>query len=195
MSSNNARNDHEYPHEQSGSGLKKIDLQGVASFAALVELLAQELGTAAGKIHGNLPNGTSFNELVGEIELNNQGFNRKLILFGQPGSPLTLRFRTVWNEGTTRNDIKQKDNEDIDDSGIIADYFLAAAVEQILPQGRALARYVEDIFAVLDRMVSLGQANRLANMSIPASTIEAFEQAEAQNLVRSYAPKEEAGSA
>jgi hypothetical protein len=188
MSSNNARNGREFLQEQGPSGTKKIDLQGVASFAAIVELLAQELGTTPGKIHGNLPNGTSFNELVGEIELNNQGFNRKLILFAQPGSPLTLRFRSVWNEGT-RSDNKPRENDDSDDSGIIADYFLAATVEQILPQGRAMARYVEDIFAVLDRMVSLGQANRLANMSIPASTIEAFEQSEASNLVRSYAPK------
>jgi hypothetical protein len=187
MTSNNARNGREFLQEQA-SGTKKIDLQGVASFAALVELLAQELGTAAGKIHGNLPNGTSFNELVGEIELNNAGFNRKLILFAQPGSPLTLRFRTLWNEGQ-KNDSRQREHEDQDDGGIIADYFLAATVEQILPQGRALARYVEDIFAVLDRMVSLGQANRLAAMSIPASTIEAFEQSEASNLVRSYAPK------
>jgi hypothetical protein len=185
MSSNNARNGREFLQEQAPSGTKKIDLQGVASFAAIVELLAQELGTTPGKIHGN---GTSFNELVGEIELNNQGFNRKLILFAQPGSPLTLRFRTVWNEGT-RSDNKPRETDEGDDSGIIADYFLAATVEQILPQGRAMARYVEDIFAVLDRMVSLGQANRLASMSIPASTIEAFEQSEASNLVRSYAPK------
>jgi len=186
MTSNNAHNERDFLQEHA-SGTKKIDLQGVASFAALVELLAQELGTAAGKIHGNLPNGTSFNELVGEIEVNNAGFNRKLILFAQPGSPLTLRFRTVWNEGQ-KIDSRLKD-DDTDDSGIIADYFLAATVEQILPQGRALARYVEDIFAVLDRMVSLGQANRLAAMSIPASTIEAFEQSESNNLVRSYAPK------
>ncbi len=188
MTSNNARNGREFLQEQA-SGTMKIDLQGVASFAALVELLAQELGTSAGKIHGNLPNGTSFNELVGEIELNNAGFNRKLILFAQPGSPLTLRFRTVWNEGKTEN--RSRGEDEPDDGGIIADYFLAAAVEQILPQGRALARYVEDIFAVLDRMSSLGQANRLASMSIPSSTIEAFEQSEANNLVRSYAPKSE----
>src|SRR5262249_31478095 len=121
MTSNNSRNGREFLQEQA-SGTKKIDLQGVASFAALVELLAQELGTAAGKIHGNLPNGTSFNELVGEIEINNAGFNRKLILFAQPGSPLTLRFRTVWNEGQ-KSESRQRDPEDTDDSGIIADYF------------------------------------------------------------------------
>jgi hypothetical protein len=32
-----------------------IDLQGVAAFARLVELLAQELGTNPGKMQGNLP--------------------------------------------------------------------------------------------------------------------------------------------
>lgn len=189
MTSNNARNGRDFVQEPV-AGAQKIDLQGVASFAALVELLAQELGTAAGKIHGNLPNGTSFNELVGEIELNNAGFNRKLILFAQPGSPLTLRFRTAWNEGQ-KSESHRKELEEPGESGIIADYFLAATVEQILPQGRALARYVEDIFAVLDRMVSLGQANRLAAMSLPTSTIEAFEQSEANNLVRSYAPKDD----
>jgi hypothetical protein len=187
MTSNNAFNERESQHQQQLSA-QTIDLQGVASFAALVELLAQELGTAAGKIHGNLPSGNSFNELIGEIELNNQGFNRKLILFAQPGSPLTLRFKSVWNEGT-KVDGTKKVREEIEDSGIIADYFLAAAVEQILPQGRALARHVEDIFAVLDRMVSLGNANRLGNMSLSPSAIEAFEKAEAENLVRSYAPK------
>jgi hypothetical protein len=42
---------------------------------------------------------------------------------------------------------------------------------------------------MLDRMVSIGQANRLTTMSIPASTIEAFEALEANALVRSYDPK------
>ncbi len=57
-----------------GSG-KTIDLQGVASFAQLVELLAQELGTAPGRMQGMLPSGpASFEELVGEIVVNSQGF-------------------------------------------------------------------------------------------------------------------------
>ena len=79
---------------------KTIDLQGVASFAALVELLAHELGTASVKIHGNIRTGAAFNQLVGEVDINNQGFQRKIILFGHPGSPLTVRFKTVWNEGS-----------------------------------------------------------------------------------------------
>ncbi len=186
MTFNDTPNDRDSPRDHAAGG-KTIDLQGVASFAALVELLAQELRTTAGKIHGNLPNGAAFNELVGEIELNNQGYQRKLILFAQPGSPLTMRYRTVWNEGRKGDGTKRE--EEVNDGGIIADYFLSATVEQILPQGRALARYVEETFAMLDRMVSIGQANKLTTMSIPTSTIEAFEAIEANALVRSYDPK------
>ena len=43
---------------------------------------------------------------------------------------------------------------------------------------------MEDIFAVLDRMVSLGQSVKLTNMAVDAAAIEAFESAEAENLVR-----------
>lgn len=158
-----------------------IDLQGVASFASLVELLAQELGTTAGKMQGTLPDGPqSFNKLTGEIDLNNQGFMRKLILLAEPGAPLTLRFQCAWNPG------KGNTTEPL---GVTADYYLGVAVEQIVPQGRALARYVEDIFAVMDRMVTLGQSSRLSAMNIPASQIEAFEQSESGNLVSTYTPK------
>ena len=157
--------------------MQTIDLQGVASFAALVELLAQELGTSPGKIHGMLPNGAAFNELVGEIDLVNQGYARKIILFTKPNSPLTLRFKSAWKDAKNP------------DSGIVADYFLSASVEQVMPQGRALARYCEDIFAILDRMVSLGHSNKLANMSVSSAALEAFESAEADRLVRSAEPK------
>jgi hypothetical protein len=173
-------NDHHGSREgQPGQPGQTIDLQGVASFAALVELLAQELGTTAGKIHGVLPNGSSFNELVGEIELNNQGFQRRIVLFARPNTPLTIRFKTSWNEA----------RKDADDAGIIADYFLGTSVERITPQGRALARYIEDIFAILDRMVSLGQSTKLQSMAISNAALEAFESVEAENLVRSRAAK------
>jgi len=59
-----------------GSG-KTIDLQGVASFASLVELLSQELGVPAGRMQGQLPSGPdAFNQLIGEIDMNSQGFTR-----------------------------------------------------------------------------------------------------------------------
>jgi len=167
-------NDH-----QGGQSGQTIDLQGVASFAALVELLAQELGTIAGKIHGNMPNGSAFNELVGEIELNNQGFQRRIVLFARPNAPLTIRFKTSWNE-------VRKDNED---AGIVADYFLGTTVEKITPQGRALARYIEDIFAILDRMVSLGQTSKLQSMAVSNAALEAFEASEPENLVRARTAK------
>jgi hypothetical protein len=170
MSSNDAH------HGREGS--VQIDLQGVASFAALVEILAQELGTAPGKIHGMLPNGSAFNELVGEIELNNQGFQRKIVLFTKPNAPLTVRFKSNWRDGSKSQD-----------GGIVADYFLSASVEQITPQGRALARYIEDIFAILDRMVSLGQSNKLAAMHVSSAALEAFEHAEAGRLVSANEPK------
>jgi hypothetical protein len=74
-------------------------------------------------------------------------------------------------------------------SGIEAHFFLDVPVETIGPQGRALARHVEDCFAVLDRMVTLGQSGKLSAMSISSAEIEAFEQSEAGNLVTNYAPR------
>jgi len=193
MTANNANdsliNDREPVKDLANAG-KTIDLQGVASFAALVELLAHELGTAAVKIHGNIRTGTAFNQLVGEIEIHNQGFQRKLVLFAHPGSPLTVRFKTVWNEGSKLELKPGSNNTELEeDSGIVADYFLNASVEQILPQGMALARYAEEIIKILDGMVSLGQSSRLAKINIPTSTIQAFESAEASNLVIANAPK------
>src|SRR5277367_6670739 len=100
MTSIDSQSSEREPVKDLANAGKTIDLQGVASFAALVELLAHELGTAAVKIYGNIRTGAAFNQLVGEIEINNQGFQRKLTLFAHPGSPLTIRFKTVWNEGS-----------------------------------------------------------------------------------------------
>jgi hypothetical protein len=80
-------------------------------------------------------------------------------------------------------------NEDSYISQIESHIFLDAPVETIVPQGRALARHVEDTFALLDRMVTLGQSGRLSSMSISNAEIEAFESSEAENLVRNYAPR------
>lgn len=157
---------------------KTIDLQGVAAFASLVELLAQELGVSAGRMQGQLPNGpATFNELVGEIDVNSQGFNRKLSLVSKPGAPLTLRFETKW--GVERNSSLT--------AGVSSEYYLGATVEQIVPQGRALARYIEDIFAVQDRMVTLGHSNKLSAMNVSASQIEAFERQD--GMVSAHSPK------
>ncbi|MCC6978176.1 MAG: hypothetical protein IT343_07630 [Candidatus Melainabacteria bacterium] len=155
-----------------------IDLQGVAAFARLVELLAQELGTNPGKMQGNLPSGpAAFNQLIGEFELNNQGFQRKLTLLSQPGSPLTLRFQSSHSE----NRVQEKGANPLQ---IVSDFYIAAAVEDIVPQGRALARYCEDIFTILDRMVTLGHSSKLQGMNVSAAEIEAFEYSESGNLVR-----------
>jgi hypothetical protein len=160
---------------------KTIDLQGVAAFASLVELLAQELGVTAGRMQGQLPSGpASFEQLTGEIDLNNQGFNRKLSLVNKPGHPLVLRFATSW--GAERSNIVA--------GSVTADYYLSATVEQIIPQGRALARYIEDIFAVQDRMVTLGHGAKLSSMNVSTSQLEAFERAE-ENLVSSHQPRAE----
>ncbi len=161
-----------------GSG-KTIDLQGVASFASLVELLSQELGVPAGRMQGQLPSGPdSFNQLIGEIDMNSQGFTRKLSVIAKPGAPLSLRFATQWGVERGANIA----------GGIVADYFLTATVEQILPQGRALARYVEDIFAVQDRMVTLGYGSKLSGMNVPSSQLEAFERSE-DSMVSAHVPK------
>ncbi len=154
-----------------------IDLQGVAAFARLVELLAQELGTNPGKMQGNLPSGpAAFNQLIGEFELNNQGFQRKLTVLSQPGSPLTLRFQSSHGE------VRQE--KGAIPLQIVSDFYIAAAVEDIVPQGRALARYCEDIFTILDRMVTLGHSSKLQGMNVSAAEIEAFEYSETGNLVR-----------
>jgi hypothetical protein len=165
---------------------KTIDLQGVAAFVGLVELIAQELGTTPGRIQGLLPSGTSFEELVGEVTLLSQGFERTVTLYAKPGSPLKMIFRVKWR-GSQVGLEAGEDGGYI--SGIEAHFFLDVPVETIGPQGRALARHVEDCFAVLDRMVTLGQSGKLSAMSISSAEIEAFEQSEAGNLVTNYAPR------
>ena len=164
-----------------GSPEKTIDLQGVASFASLVEVLAQELGTNPGKLQGQLPEGPdSFDKLSGELELNTKGFRRKITLYSQPGAPLTIRFQCAW----VRDEMGE--GADAVVGGVSADYYLGGTVDMILPQGRALARYVEDIFAVMDRMVTLGHSQKLASMSIPTSQIDAFEKTDDEPLVSQY---------
>lgn len=160
---------------------KIVDLQGVASFASLVEVLAQELGSDAGKLQGQLPEGPeAFNRLSGEIELNTKGFRRKLILYSQPDTNLTIRFQCSW----VKDELGDGDEAIV--GGISADYYLGGTVDQILPQGRALARYVEDIFAVMDRMVTLGHSQKLASMNVPVSQMNAFESTADEELVSQY---------
>ena len=167
------------------NGSKTIDLQGVAAFVGLVELVAQELGTSPGKIQGLLPNGTSFEELVGEITQVSQGFERVVTLFAKPGCPLKMIFRCKWKGSV----VGLEPESDQYVSTIEAQFFMDVPVESITPQGRALARHVEDCFALLDRMVTLGQSGRLSSMSISHAEIEAFEQEQAGNLVTSYTPR------
>lgn len=176
------------PNGQKTSGPspgKTIDLQGVAAFVGLVELIAQELGTTPGRIQGLLPNGTSFEELVGEVTVMSQGFERTVLLYAKPGSPLKMIFRCKWRG----SQVGLEANEDSYISTIEGHFFLDASVETIVPQGRALARHVEDCFGLLDRMVTLGQSNKLSSMSISSAEIEKFESTEAENLVRNYAPR------
>ncbi len=158
---------------------KTVDLQGVAAFASLVELLAQELGTAVGKMQGQMPTGPeTFDKLMAEIELNKQGFNRKLTLISFPGSPFTIRFQCAWS--------KAGEGSAAAASTIASEYYINAPVANIIPQGRALARHIEEIFQIMDRMVTLGHSSKLSNMSIPVSQMEAFEQSEIDNLVSQY---------
>lgn len=155
-----------------------IDLQGVAAFAGLVETVAQELGATPGRIQGMLPSGPStFQELVGEIPLTSQGFHRVVTLITVPGEPLKLRLNSSWREGLTR------DSQVV--SGVDAQFILGAPVDRILPQARALARHIEEIFSVLDRMATLGQSSRLAAMSISEADLLRFETQEG-NLVRGF---------
>lgn len=147
---------------------KTVDLQGVASFASLVEILAQELGATPGKIQGLLPNGpATFEELVGEIPVVSQGYNRHITLYTTPGQPLKMRIYSSWRDGLARDERMI--------SGVESQFILGATVDRIIPQARALARHIEDAFAVLDKMATLGQSSRLAAMSISEAEIAKFE--------------------
>ena len=163
---------------QPTNGATTIDLQGVASFASLVETLAQELGTTAGKIQGLLPSGpNTFQQLVGEIVVNSQGFNRTVTLYTAPGEPLKMRIYTsLVNERSAAG-------------GIESQIILGASVDKIVPQARALARHLEEAFAVLDRMATLGQSSRMAAMSISESELAKFEQQEGASLVTTHVPR------
>src|SRR5207253_11431789 len=100
MSSNKSDNqDRREPATNGKEPGKTIDLQGVAAFASLVELLGQELGTTPGRIQGLLPSGpASFEELVGETKHFTQGFQRTLILRAKPKEPLSMRFHCAWRD-------------------------------------------------------------------------------------------------
>ncbi len=177
MASNNNNPSHH-------SASKPIDLKGVAAFASLVEVLGQELGTAPGRIQGLLPNGpATFEQLVGEIIVNSQGFQRSLILQAEPGSALSMRFQCAWRDVTGGGSETNAIN------GVESHFFLNGTVEQILPQARALARYVEDVFGILDSMVTLGHSGRLSSMSIPQAAIEEFESNQEGKLVSNFSPK------
>ncbi len=165
---------------------KTVDLQGVASFASLVEILAQELGATPGRIHGVLPDGpATFEELVGEIPVVSQGYQRQITLYTTPGQPLKLRIFSSWRDGLAR------DEKMI--SGVESQFILGATVDKIVPQARALARHIEDVFAVLDKMATLGQSSRLAAMSISDAEISKFEvdQDQKAGLVNQFRRAEE----
>ena len=156
-----------------------IDLQGVAAFAGLVETLAQELGSTSGKIQGLLPEGPScFEQLSGEIQVNSQGFCRLITLLTAPGKPLKLKVATSWRDGLL--------SEKATISGVESQIILGATVDKIVPQARALARHLEELFSVLDRMATLGQSSRLAAMSISESEIAKFETREAASLLKEH---------
>ncbi len=151
-----------------------IDLQGVASFASLVETLAQELGTTAGKIQGLLPNGpSSFEQLVGEIQVNSQGFVRTVQLFTATNQPLKLRVASVWRDGLV--------SEKTGNTGVESQMILGASADKIAPQARALARHLEELFSVLDRLATLGQS-RIGSMSISEAELARFEYQEGEML-------------
>ena len=85
-----------------------------------------------------------------------------------------MRFHTSWGVDRSANLA----------GGVNAEYQLSCAVEQVIPQGRALARYIEDIFAVQDRMVTLGHSSKLNAMNVSTAQIEAFEREQHGNLVQ-----------
>ena len=92
-------------------------------------------------------------------------------------------------EGDFVNALRSLKRKEVIVCGIEAHVYLDVPVEHIAPQGRALARHVEDCFGVLDRMVTLGQSGRLAAMSISNAELEAFEQSEGSNLVTNSSPR------
>lgn len=165
--------------QQPASGGHTIDLQGVAAFAGLVELLATELGTTAGKIQGHMPSGpASLEQLVGEILVTSQGYYRHLTLLSCPNYPLRMRIFTSFRDPAQEASGTQP-------RAIEVQVVLGSPVEKILPQGRALARHVEELFAVVDKMLSLGISSKLAAMSISDADLARLEQQEGGSLIQS----------
>ncbi|MBY0357332.1 MAG: hypothetical protein K2W82_04960 [Candidatus Obscuribacterales bacterium] len=165
-----------------GTSAKTIDLQGVAAFAGLVELLAQELGTTPGRIQGQLPSGpSSFEQLVGEIPITSQGYQRHVTLFTTPGQPLIILV-TVGFRDPAAPEVPGQPQKMLETQLV-----LPSPVEKILPQGRALARHLEELFSVLDRMATLGMSSRLSAMSISEAELARFEHQQADNLVNKAA--------
>lgn len=163
-----------------------IDLQGVAAFAGLVELLATELGSQANSIQGQLPDKPGpFQELVGSVELTRQGILKKIVLTTSGLQSVTIQLQCSLknvNNGTKPSSINLNNSDKSYE--VAASLEINKSVASILPQGRALARHLEDMFAILERMLALGQLSKVIGMSPSVSEIEAFELAENDNLVR-----------
>ena len=164
-----------------------IDLQGVAAFASLVELLAGELGASSNSIKGALPDSRgSFEELVGFIELTRQGLSKKIIITSQEGRPINFELQCSLKDKNIAG--AKQEIENSPDKSKPYDVSCQIAINKftnnIVPQGRALARNLEDLFAILERMLAIGQNNKVLAMSPSQSEIEAFENAQNGNLVK-----------
>jgi len=139
----------EFGKGSANSSSQTISLLGVASFANLVELLAQALGSIPGKIHANIPvEPSSFNEMFAEIDKNDEQFVRRVTLLAKPGSPLTLRVHSATYYARKMDSLV---------GGAVADLYPGATVTQLVPQVNQLAREIESMFAVTDRMVALSE--------------------------------------
>jgi hypothetical protein len=129
------------------SSSKTVSLQGVASFANLAELLAHALGTMPGKIHASIPvDPSSFNEMFAEIDKNDDQFVRRVTLLAKPGSPLTLRVHSATYHARKMDSLV---------GGAVVDLYPGVTVAQLVPQVNALAREIEAVFAVTDRLVAM----------------------------------------
>ncbi len=164
-----------------------IDLQGVAAFASLVELLATELGAQASTIQGALPDTPGpFQQLVGHIELTRQGISKKIVLTNCEGKPLNIELQCSLKDKNIAGSSKERENspDKTKPYDVSCNITINKLVGNIVPQGRALARNLEDMFAILERMLAIGQNSKVLSMSPSANEIEAFELAEHGSLVK-----------
>ena len=163
-----------------------VDLQIVACFANLVELLANELGANSSDVKGALPTArNTFDELIGTIDITRHGLEKKLVVTSRVNEPLKLDlFCTVKDKNSLNSKVDSKISPIPNSFDVSLTMQINKFTKNILPQGRALARNIEDMYSILECMVAIGQDSRIISMSPTQEQIEAFELSNSDSLIQ-----------